>query len=425
MFLDKIVDIFKNRELRRKLLFVLMIFVIFRLAASIPIPGVNHAQLEKLFSGSQLLGFLNVLTGGTLSNFSIVLLGIGPYITSVIILQLSTMIFPKLERLYKEEGPEGRRKFNQYGRMLTVPLAAIQGYGMLALLQSQNIIGSLGTVGLISYLTTVIAGAVFLMWLGELINEKGIGNGISLLIFAGIVARLPSALMQTISTWDPQKAPLYLAFLVIALAMIALVVLVNESRRNIPVSYAKQIRGRKVYGGTSSYLPINVNPAGVLPVIFASAFLMFPQVLTQLLAQGGGFFATLNQKVAWFLGNPWLYGSAFFLLVVAFTFFYTMITFDPEQISSNLQSSGGFIPGVRPGQPTSEYLNYVLNRILTIGAIFLGFIAVMPSIVQGITKIQSFSFLIGGTALIIMVSVVLDTYRKIKAQQEMRQYENI
>ena len=283
----KVINIFKNKELRRKILFVFFIFVIFRLAANIPIPGIDKSQLEQFFSNSQLFGFLNIFAGGTLSNFSIVLLGMGPYITAVIVFQLATMIFPALERMYKEEGEQGRKKFNQYARIATIPLAALQGYGMLAILQSQNVIAQLNSLSLINFLVTVSAGAIFLMWLGELISEKGIGNGVSLLIFAGIVAQLPRSLGQTIVTWDISKLPAYLAFVAIAVVMIGVVVAINEARRNIPVSYTKRVRGMKVYGGTSSYLPMNINPAGVMPIIFALAILMFPQIIGQVLAGSG------------------------------------------------------------------------------------------------------------------------------------------
>ena len=270
----KVANIFKNKELRRKILFVFFIFVIFRLAANIPIPGIDKSQLAQFFSNSQLFGFLNIFAGGTLSNFSIVLLGMGPYITAVIVFQLATMIFPALERMYKEEGEQGRKKFNQYARIATIPLAALQGYGMLAILQSQNVVAQLSSLNLINFLVTVVAGAVFLMWLGELISERGIGNGVSLLIFAGIVAQLPRSLGQTIVTWDISKLPSYLAFVAVAILMIGVVVAINEARRNIPVSYTKRVRGMKVYGGTSSYLPMNINPAGVTPIIFALALLI-------------------------------------------------------------------------------------------------------------------------------------------------------
>lgn len=422
-WINKIIQIFKIRDLRNKILFILFIFAIFRIMANIPIPGIDIGNLRAFFQQFQFFGLLNMFTGGALDNLSIVMLGLGPYITSVIVLQLLTMIFPQLERMYKEEGEEGRRKFNQYGRMLTVPMAGLQGYGMLMLLQRQGAIGVLTPDLLITSILTIIAGALFLMWLGELISEKGIGNGISLLIFAGIVADFPNNIRQMILTYNPAQLPAYISFFAMAFLIIAAVVLINEARRNIPVSYAKRIRGIRMYGGVSTYLPLNVNPAGVIPIIFAMSLMLFPTMMANFLAGVGGPFGTMAENLADFLQNPWIYGSLFFVLVVLFTYFYTAVTFDPKAISSNLQKMGGFIPGIRPGTPTASFLHYILNRVLLVGAFFLGAIAVMPTIVGGITGVMVFRFLIGGTALLIMVSVVLETMRQIRAQLQMREYE--
>jgi len=423
-WLEKLVLVFKDRQLRNKILFVLGIFAVFRLAANIPIPGIDLENLRRFFSENQFFGLLNLFVGGALSNFSIVMLGLGPYITSVIILQLLTMIFPGLEKMYKEEGEEGRRKFNQYGRLLTVPLAALQSYGMLVLLQRQGAISSLSSVHLLTSILTISAGALFLMWLGELISEKGIGNGVSLLIFAGIVARTPTEIRQLFLTWEPSRLPSYIFFFVISLLIIYGVVFITEARRNIPVSYAKRVRGHKIYGGVSTYLPININPAGVIPIIFALALLLFPGMVASFLAGSGNpTLASFAQSVSQFFQNPWIYGSLFFILVFLFTYFYTAVTFDPKAISNNLQKMGGFVPGIRPGSSTASFLHKILYRILFIGALFLGTIAVMPSIVQGITGVVAFRFLIGGTAVLIVVSVALDVWRQIKAQMEMREYE--
>jgi preprotein translocase subunit SecY len=422
---QKIAEIWKNRELRKKILFVLAIFVVFRAMAVIPIPGVDLAKLETFFAESEFMGFFNLLTGGALSNFSIVMLGIGPYITAVIILQLGTMIFPALERLYRDEGESGRRKFNQYGRLLTVPLAVLQGYAMMSLLRSQGIIESFDLFTMASALITVTAGAVVLMWLGEMITERGIGNGVSLMIFAGIIAGVPMALAQLVSSWSMEMIPLLLVFVAAALLMIALVVLINEGRRNIPVSYTKRVRGMKMFGGSSTYLPLNVNPAGVLPIIFALAVMSFPQMLVQFWSNSSrAFLVTMSNGLEWFIGNPWLYGMTYFFMIIGFTYFYTSITFEPNKISENLQKSGAFIPGIRPGQPTSHHLNYILKRCLFVGALFLGFIALVPSIIQGITNIGAFQFMIGGTSLLIIVSVVLDTLRQIEAQMKARNYDD-
>jgi len=422
-WLNKITQIFKIKELRNKIFFVLGIFAIFRVAANIPIPGINAENLKDFFDQFQMFGLLNMFTGGALDNLSIVMLGLGPYITAVIIFQLLTMIFPQLEKMYKEEGEAGKQKFNQYCRIATVPLAAVQGYAMLTLFQRQGVIGDLSATLLSTSILTIIAGALFLMWLGELISEKGIGNGVSLMIFAGIISDFPNNIRQMLVTWDPARLPSYLLFFVMALLIIAGVVLINEGRRNIPVSYAKRVRGMKMYGGVSTYLPLNVNPAGVIPIIFALSIMLFPSMIAGFLGGAGGIVGNIAQSVGAAFQNPWIYGFLYFLLVCLFTYFYTAVTFDPKAIASNLQKMGGFVPGIRPGQSTANFMYYILNRVLLIGALFLGTIAVMPSIVGGITGVMVFSFLIGGTALLIVVSVVLDTIRQINAQLQMREYE--
>ncbi len=420
---QKFIQIFKISELRNKILFVLTIFVIFRLVANIPVPGIDTERLRSFFEGNQLFGLLNMFTGGAMSNLSIAMLGMGPYITAVIIMQLLTMIFPKLEAIYKEEGEAGRQKFNQYGRLLTVPLAALQGYSMIMLLRSQQVIGDLSAYQMSTTILVITAGTIFLMWLGELISEKGIGNGVSLLIFAGIVAAFPTSLRQILLNWNPANIPSYIAFVVIGLAVIVGVVIITEGRRNIPVSYAKRVRGNKVYGGVSTYLPLNVNPAGVMPIIFALSFLLLPGMI-------GAFLA--NAKTAWiatgarflrdmFQNGQIIYAVIYFLLVVLFTYFYTAVTFDPKNISTNLQKMGGFIPGIRPGKPTTDFLNFILNRVLLVGAVFLGTIAIAPNIVTGVTGITAFQ--IGGTSVLIVVSVVLETLRQVESQLVMRDYE--
>lgn len=422
-WLNKTVQIFKIRDLRNKILFVLGVFVIFRLMANIPMPGIDIEKLKAFFEEFQLFGLLNIFTGGTLANLSIVMLGLGPYITAVIIMQLLTMIFPQLERMYKEEGEQGRQKFNQYGRIFTVPLAMLQGYGMLSLLQGQGAIGALPPIVFLSSIITITAGCIFLMWLGELITEKGIGNGVSLLIFAGIVAGIPASIREVKWGWNPDEIQSYLLFIVMALLIIIGVVMINEARRNIPVSYAKRVRGMKMYGGVSTYLPLNVNPAGVIPIIFALSIMLFPGMIASFLVEVEGIIGSMAQNVTVFLESPWIYGGMYFLLVCLFTYFYTAVTFDPKAISSNLQKAGGFIPGIRPGTSTTNFLYYILNRILPIGALFLATIAVMPSVVAGITGVMVFQFFVGGTALLIVVSVTLESMRQIKSQLQMREYE--
>ena len=404
-------------------MFILFLFVVFRVAANIPVPGIGADNLRKFFLENQVFGLLNIFSGGALSNFSVVLLGVGPYITATIILQLLTMIFPALEKMYKEEGEAGRQKFNQYGRLLAIPLAAFEGYGMLTLFSRQGVIMGLTPMLMVSSIITIVAGAMFLMWIGELITEQGMGNGISLLIFAGIVASLPTNIFQTFVSWDPSKIPSYLLFFALSVVIIAGVVLITEARRNIPVSYAKQVRGSKMYGGGSTYLPLNVNPAGVIPIIFALSILLFPTMISGFLGTVPGAVGTIATNIGKFFTDAWVHGILYFLLVVLFTYFYTAVTFDPKAISENLQKMGGFIPGVRPGESTTAYLKHILNRVLFTGAISLGLIAVLPSIVSGVTGVTGFTFLIGGTSLLIVVSVVLDTMRQINAQLEMREYD--
>ncbi len=420
---QRVIQIFKIRDLRTKILFVLGIFAIFRVMANIPMPGINAENLKDFFGQFQMFGLLNMFTGGALDNLSIVMLGLGPFITAIIIFQLLTMIFPQLNKMYKEEGEAGRQRFNQYCRIATVPLAALQGYGMLTLFQRQGVIESLSLTLLLTSILTIAAGALFLMWLGELISEKGIGNGVSLMIFAGIIADFPNNIRQMLVTWDPARLPAYLLFFGMALLIIAGVVLITEGRRNIPVSYAKRVRGMKMYGGVSTYLPLNVNPAGVIPIIFALSIMLFPSMIANFLGGAGGTVGSIAQSIGVLFQNPWFYGVSYFFLVILFTYFYTTVTFDPKAISTNLQKMGGFIPGIRPGQSTANFMYYILNRVLLIGALFLGTIAVMPSIVGGITGVMVFSFLIGGTALLIVVSVVLETIRQINAQLQMREYE--
>ncbi len=421
---QKIFQLFKIKDLRKRILFILMVLVIFRIAANIPVPGIDVAKLEQFFSNNQLFGLLNIFTGGALSNMSIVMLGLGPFITATIIMQLLTMIFPQLEALYKEEGEAGRQKFNQYSRILTIPLAVLQSYGMITLLNRQGIIPEFSLIQWITSISVITAGALFLMWLGELISEKGIGNGVSLLIFAGIVSGIPQSFKQIIITYDPSQIPSYIAFLVLAIVIITGVVVITEGRRNIPVSYAKRIRGHRMYGGVSTYLPLNVNPAGVIPIIFALSIMLFPGMIASFLSGTSiGWLAGAAQFIGRIFENAWFYGFFYFLLVVLFTYFYTAVTFDPKNVSNNLQKMGGFIPGIRPGRPTSQFLYFILNRVLLFGAFFLGTIAVLPSIVQGVTGVEAFGFAIGGTALLIIVSVILETIRQINSQLTMREYE--
>lgn len=424
---QEILAIFKIKDLRKKILFVLAILGVFRIAAVIPVPGIDVAQLRSFLGGNQFFGILNIFSGGALSNLSIVMLGLGPYITATITLQLLTMVFPRLKEMHEEQGEEGKQKFNQYGRLATVPLAVLQGYGLITLFRNQGVLPSLGGLELIAILTTVAAGAAWLMWLGELISEKGIGNGISLLIFAGIIASLPVSIRNAVIANTPITS--YIAFFGVALFIIAAVVTVNEARRNVPISYAKQVRGNKIYGGTTTFLPMTLNPAGVIPIIFALSIVLFPGIIANFLSGADSqFLQGLANFFNAFQNNITLYSLFYFSLVVFFTYFYTAVTFNPDQVAENLQKQGGFIPGIRPGKPTAERISFILNRTLLVGAVFLGLIAIIPSIFQGSLSggqggLGGLSFLVGGTSVLIMVSVILETVRQVRSQIVMRQYE--
>lgn len=418
----KIVQLFKVKELRNKILFVLALLAVFSLVSNIPVPGINTEKLRAFFQGNQLFGLINIFTGGAMQNFSIAMLGLGPYITSTIILQLLTMIFPKLKEMYQESGPEGQRKFNQYGRILTVPLSIMQSYAMINLLMSQQIIVRLSSFQMITAISIITAGAVFLMWIGELISEKGIGNGVSLLIFAGIIGRIPASIRQLIATYNPAQLTSYIGFVIVAVLVIVGVVIINEAQRKIPIAYAKRIRGRKVYGGFSTYLPLKVNQAGVIPIIFALSIMLFPGMIAKFFsASANPTVSHIATSIGNIFNNQLFYAIVYFVLVVVFTFFYTAVTFDPKAISENIQKNGGFVPGIRPGENTASFLSHVLNKITLVGALFLGVIAVLPSIVRGITGMASMA--IGGTAVLIVVSVVLETMKQVEGQLTMRDYE--
>jgi preprotein translocase subunit SecY len=410
-----------DEVLRNRVLFVLGALVVFRALAVIPIPGVDAAMLAQFFSQNQFLGLLNLFSGGGLSNLSIVMLGVGPYITASIIMQLLTVMSPKMKSMYSEEGDAGRKKFSQYSRLLTLPLATLQGFSFLMLLETQGIVSHLSTFQFVMNVVIVVAGSMFLMWLGELVTEFGIGNGVSIIIFAGIVAALPQMIGQLLFSFDVSQAPLYIAVAAAAAAVIAAVVVMTEAERPVPITYAKQVRGGQTYGGVSTYLPLRINQAGVIPIIFALSILLFPQMILNILSyldiQG---VSEWSAKLAELTQNQWLYAGAYFVLVFLFTYFYTAVTFDPDAMSKNLQRSGAFIPGVRPGTHTSEHIANIITRLTFIGAVFLGLIAVLPLVMQAITGITALA--IGGTALLIVVNVVLDLIRRIDSQISMREY---
>ncbi|HNW09273.1 MAG TPA: preprotein translocase subunit SecY [bacterium] len=421
----KLSQIWKIKDLRNSILFVMGMLVIFRVIAHIPIPGVAAAGLKQVFSSNQILGLLNIFSGGTMENFSVAMLGIAPYITASIIFQLLAMVVPYLEELSKE-GEYGRQKINQWTRLLTIPLAFFQSFAMISLLKRSvpDLFSDFGAWEMITAMVTITAGTIFLMWLGELISEKHVGNGISLLIFAGIISGLPTAVGSILYTYDQSQIINMLIFAVIAIVTIIGVVVITEGQRNIPVSYARRIRGNKMYGGVDTHLPLRVNQAGVIPIIFAISIILLPSMVAQMLVGvKTAWLAAAAQWIIQLFENQLFYGIIYFVLVVVFTYFYTAIIFHPDQIAENLQKQGGFVPGIRPGRPTAEYLQKVVTRIVFTGALFLGVIAVLPLITAQITDTQN--LVVGGTSLLIVVSVVIETVNQINGQLSMRDYEEI
>ncbi len=421
---EKISLVWKIKEVRNKILFVLLMLLIFRVAAHIPVPGVNLTALRSLFEGNQFLGLLNVFSGGSYDTFSVVMLGVGPYITASIIFQLLTMIVPALEKIQKE-GERGQQRINQWTRYLTVPLSVLQGFGTITLIRrsSPTILPDLSNLDLISLLVIITAGSIFLMWIGELISEKKIGNGLSLMIFAGIVSDLPGKVFQQFQVTDSTQLFSILLFAGVALVTIIAVVFVTEALRKIPVTYARRVRGNQMYGGSETFLPMRVNQAGVIPIIFAVSLTLTPTLVAQFLVNSRfPAIRTMAEKtIQVFSQGGVVYDVVYFLLVFAFTYFYTAVVFHPQQVAENLQKQGGFIPGIRPGSQTASYLSYVSNRIILAGAFFLGVIAILPNIVQRFTNITT--LVVGGTSLLIAVSVVIETVRQIEAQLIVRDYE--
>ncbi len=421
-FFEKLRLLTKDRDLRNKVFFVLGALLVFRVLASIPIPGVDQAALNSFFASNQFLSLLNVFSGGGLSALSIVMLGVGPYITASIIMQLLTIISPKVKEAFQENGAEGRKKMSNYSRLLTLPLATIQAFSFIIILQQQGIIAQITGLSLVANIVVVTAGSLLLMWIGELITEFGVGNGVSLIIFAGIVAGLPSSIQQALVTYDPSQIPTYFAFIMVAIVTIIGVVVITEAERPIPVTYARQVRAQgSTAGGQTTYLPLRLNQAGVIPIIFALSMLLLPQmVFTFLQGVSNEMVSSFAASASAFLTNQLTYGITYFILVFLFTYFYTAVTFDPDNVSKNLQRSGGFIPGVRPGEATSEHISNVLSRITFFGALFLGLVAVLPLVVQSLTGITSLT--VGGTALLIAVSVIIDLLKKVDGQVSLREY---
>ncbi len=416
--------VWKTKELRNKVLFTALVLVIFRLCAHLPVPGVDSQALKSLFAGSQLLGLLDIFSGGTLANFSIMALGVYPYINASIIFQLLTIAVPYFENLSKE-GDYGREKINFYTRLVTFPLSAFQALGMYFLLNSQQIIPTLSWFNLLALVLTMSAGTIFLMWLGELVSEYGIGNGISLIIFAGIVGRLPVTLGQTLSILDPSQVFNTLIFALMAIMVVGAIVIVNEAERRIKIHYSRRQVGHRAIGGQNTYLPLKINQAGVIPIIFAVSLVLLPSMI-------GNFLTNVDQPaiaqlaanlVRLFSPGGLLYNVFYFLLVLGFTYFYTAVIFNPQKIADQIKKNGGFIPGIRPGQPTVEYLNRIINRLTLAGALFLGLVAILPSLAQAVTGVSTMT--IGGTGILIVVSVILETSRQVEAQLVMRNYDSL
>jgi len=420
-FFTKIINLLRSKDLRKRVFIILILLGIFRLTANIPLPGVDIARIKNLLQANQYLGLLNIFTGNTLENFSIALLGLGPYITAVIIMQLLTLVYPRLKEMYYEEGEIGRAKFNQYARILTVPLCILQAFGFLKFLEAQGILFFYSYFEIIRDVIIITCGTIFLMWIGELITEQKLANGISFLIFSGIVARGPVVFQQAIINFSIDKLNSYIFLIVIAILIIACIVFINEAERRIPLNFSKRVRGTKLYGGVSTYLPIKINQAGVIPIIFAISILLFPATFLQILSASGiELFKNLAQDINSFYQNRILFGLFYFILVFGFTYFYTAITFEPNELATNLQKSGAFIPGIRPGKETAEFLSKTVNRITLFGGIFLGFIAILPYIVESITKLPFAG--IGGTSILILVSVAIETLRQIDAELGARRY---
>lgn len=422
--MERFLQVFKIKELRNKILIVLGLLVAYRVLAAIPIPGVNAQALQNYFNSNQLLGFLNFFSGGGLATLSVVMLGVGPYITATIVMQLMTIIFPNMKEMYYEEGARGQAKFNQYARLLTVPFAFVQSYGFLELLISQGVVPQPDPFSMIRNVIVITAGSMLAMWLGELISEQKVGNGISLIILAGILARFPSSVANAFAAYTPQMLLSYAGFIIIGFLLIAGIVYLNEGERKIPVAYARRVRGNKLYGSSESYLPLKVNSAGMIPLIFAISVLLFPQFLAQIVVLfSHSWGLKISNFAQAFIANQLYYGIFYFLLVFAFTYFYTAITFNPEEVAKNLQRGGGFVPGIRPGENTERYFKNVVNRITFWGAIFLGLVAIFPIFIQVLTGITIVT--ISGTAILIVVAVALETMRMVDSELTVREYEGI
>lgn len=421
---NKLKRIWHIKDLRKSILFVMLMLVFYRVAAHIPVPGVDADALGQFLSGNQILGLLNIFSGGTLQNFSVVMLGVAPYITASIIFQLLQLVVPQLEEL-KKEGESGQQKIQMWTRLASVPLAMMQAAALIQLLRQSpiDVLPNLTAFTYAGIIITATAGTVFLMWIGELITEKRIGNGISLMIFAGIIAALPQAIQTAAINYTAADLYTYGFFLLMAIATVVAIVFINEGQRNIPVNYAKRLIGSRQFGGSQSYLPLRVNTAGVIPIIFAISVVLFPPMVAQFFVNSGGWVSTLAEWTISIFNNTTIYSVLYFVLVFGFTYFYTAIVFQPKQIAENLQRQGGFIPGIRPGKETEEYLTKVMGRLVFSGALFLSVVAVLPFVLQAVTGTQALA--IGGTSILIVVSVAIDIVKQIDAQLTLHQYDRV
>lgn len=413
------IEAFKISQIKKRLFFTLLIFIVYRAIAHLPVPGVDYGLLKQFFSGNQLLSLLDIFSGGTLANFSVAALGLGPFITASVMLQLLALVWPKLEELNKE-GEYGRAKINLYTRILTVPLAVVQSLSMHTILKNQGIIAAASPLALISMIITMTTGTMVLVFFGDLINEFGVGNGTSLIIFAGIVARYPVSIFQTLSVVEGQRLFNLIAFGFLAVFLVFGIIMIEEAALRLPIHYAR--RGKAVVAG-KSYLPIKINTAGVMPIIFALSLVFLPSFAGRVLANlPQEKIAGLGQALTnLFQPGSLLYNLAYFILVVLFTFFYTSVIFKPDDVSESLRKAGAFVPGIRPGESTKKRLAWYLYRVTAIGALFLGLIAVLPSLVQGVTRISTIT--LGGTGILIVISVILEVARSIENLVQTYRYE--
>ncbi|MBU0576536.1 preprotein translocase subunit SecY [Patescibacteria group bacterium] len=420
--IDFVRRVFSIPKLRNKILFTLGIFFVFRFLAHIPVPGADVERLQNIFASNQFLSFLNIFSGGTLANFSIMAVGINPYITASIVMQLASMVFPALKEMQKE-GESGRERVNQYTRLFTIPLAVVQSVSVIALLNSQQLLDTSNPLSLVALVTSLVAGAMIVMWLGELVSEYGLGNGISMILLGGILSQFPMVIAQTLTTTSVQQFTTTLTLGLMSLAVVGIIVFMNEAVRKIKIQYARRTRGSRVYGGQTTHLPIRVNIAGVMPIIFGISIMMVPSFISRFLVVSGKTkLVEFGQLLdTWFNPTSVVYMTIYFFIVFGFTFFSALLFFNAQDMSEELKKSGAFIPGVRPGGPTKKFLEFVVTRISLVGAIFLGSIAILPSFTEIYSGVGNLA--IGGTSILIVVSVILETSKRVESMLVGQNYD--